>query len=771
MKCYKCRAELSEGARYCSNCGANQGFSVEILERAIRGDQEAMAELYNGTYNDVYYTIRALINDEDVVMDILQDSYIRGFQHLEQLNHVDSYRPWMKRIAVNTAKNWLIKKGREKNVLFSQLTEEENDQVFEFRDEREEVLPDVVIDREETSRLIGEIVDTLSEEQRMVVGMFYYEEMSVKEIAEILGCSENTVKSRLNYARKKIESQVLELEKRGTKLYALAPIPFMLLLFRSQRVQAAEIPDISSLQKIIRVCDKQISINRTIEQNRPAASHKTGGHSKIPEKAVHMASAGKKIGTGMKVMISMVLVTATAAGVIWGNVAAMNRKEAAQTEAVQESTAVTKEVTVQPTVEPSAEPLEEQPTGVSENTVDAGQQKDEKAQENPEESMENIRQLTDYTVYASVLKEDYWEYALVDMNGDGIKEMIVVSSPEYNTRSFSAYTLQDNHPVYIGKLSDTGTLGAYFIMGEDGYLYGVIGYTNFCVERYLYKSGQIEIESVGSLYPTQSHDWQHSWLYEKEVEIEFFSSDDYRLLEYESTIYEDKYKPGDDLTLDDFDNIYYLDPYDPDGRHMSLTPLVEKDGTMVDLAVSMGDFVVSGYYNVNISSVGQHYNTIHGIADGEIEDTYVLNPNGSVTYYSTDTNDDRSGLTYFPYKKDNHKNIHLSDYNGYRGKSLGSGFEMVCTFQSDSEKIYLDMRYTNEWETDRRETFVLDLSQAEIEGNVYKFYNMKEKTSETDLDALYVTKMIFEDDKIILSYTFDDDYGDILQGSYIMELT
>ena len=88
------------------------------------------------------------------------------------------------------------------------------------------------------------MIDSLSDEQRFCIMMFYVEEMSVKEIAETLGVSENTVKSRLNYGRKNIKAQVLELEKRGTKLYAMAPLPFFLylLLQDSMSAQAAPIP-------------------------------------------------------------------------------------------------------------------------------------------------------------------------------------------------------------------------------------------------------------------------------------------------------------------------------------------------------------------------------------------------------------------------------------------------------------------------------------------------------------------------------------------------
>ena len=84
-----------------------------------------------------------------------------------------------------------------------------------------------------------EILDALPEEQRVAVTMFYYEQMSVKEIAETLGVTENTVKSRLNYGRKKVEKEVRALEKKGTKLYGLAPLPFLMLLFHSQEASAA----------------------------------------------------------------------------------------------------------------------------------------------------------------------------------------------------------------------------------------------------------------------------------------------------------------------------------------------------------------------------------------------------------------------------------------------------------------------------------------------------------------------------------------------------
>ncbi len=224
-------------------------ITSKLIEKAASGDQDAITQLYELTYSSIYKTVKALIRDEDTVLDVVQDSYIKGFQSLEQLETPELFKAWMKRIAINKSKDYLKKK---KPVLFSEMTSENEDEI-DFQDEHLDHLPEEVIDQKETTRLMNEILDTLSEEQRMVIGMFYYEEMSVREIAETLGCSENTIKSRLNYGRKKVEIKVKELEKRGTKLYSLAPLSFLVLLFRLD-AQAAEMPSRKILDAVTTAC-------------------------------------------------------------------------------------------------------------------------------------------------------------------------------------------------------------------------------------------------------------------------------------------------------------------------------------------------------------------------------------------------------------------------------------------------------------------------------------------------------------------------------------
>ena len=203
---------------------------TDIVLLARSGDQEAIAELYEQSYNSVYQSVRAIIKDEEDALDIVQDSFIKGFQNLDKLDDPEKYQAWMKKLASNTALDYLRKK---KPILFSERLNEEGEEIdLQHTDDCLEHQPEAVMDRNETTRLINGILDTLSTEQRVAIVMHYYEQISVREIAEKLECSENTVKSRLNYGRKKIEIAVKALEKQGTKLYSLAPLPFFLWLLR-----------------------------------------------------------------------------------------------------------------------------------------------------------------------------------------------------------------------------------------------------------------------------------------------------------------------------------------------------------------------------------------------------------------------------------------------------------------------------------------------------------------------------------------------------------
>lgn len=206
-----------------------------IIKEAQAGNSEAFAVIYNETFRTAYYVAKRILLDEDATEDVLQEAYIAVFKNLSEYK-TGNLQGWVDTIVANRAKNYLRRKNP---ILFSEMETEEKP-VVEFEEEKIEFRPDEKIDYDETQRLILDIVDNLSPEQRLSVMLFYFEDKSVKEIAEICQCSENTVKSRLNYARKKIKEDVLELEKKGIKLYSISIIPFIIWML-SEKAKACHV--------------------------------------------------------------------------------------------------------------------------------------------------------------------------------------------------------------------------------------------------------------------------------------------------------------------------------------------------------------------------------------------------------------------------------------------------------------------------------------------------------------------------------------------------
>ncbi len=224
----------------------SDAYSPELLAAAIHGEERALEFLYKSAQEKVTQTVRSMIRDEDAVSDIVQDSFLKAFSNLDKLEKPERFLAWMRRIASNTALNYLKKK---QPVLFSELTGEEEEEI-EIEDETIAHNPNARLDQQETNRLIQEIVSGLSDEQQLVIGMFYFEGIPIRSIAQTLRCSENTVKSRLNYGRKNVEKKVRELERQGTKLYSMAPVPFFLWLLGNLHPQ----PSQAALEGILSQC-------------------------------------------------------------------------------------------------------------------------------------------------------------------------------------------------------------------------------------------------------------------------------------------------------------------------------------------------------------------------------------------------------------------------------------------------------------------------------------------------------------------------------------
>ena len=215
----------------------------DAIDLAKKHSNDGYEYLYRKTYKYNYYVALKIVKNEAITEDVLQDSYIKAFDCLDTLEDTSKFKSWMAQIVSHKA----LDEVRKNNpLLFSETEDEEGSDISAtFVDDRLEYNPEISLDKSETSRLVNEILDTLSEEQKICTLMYYGQELSVKEIATSLDVSENTVKSRLSYARKNIKEKVLELEKKGTKLYGLVPIVFFAMLLKNEANAAELAPEIA----------------------------------------------------------------------------------------------------------------------------------------------------------------------------------------------------------------------------------------------------------------------------------------------------------------------------------------------------------------------------------------------------------------------------------------------------------------------------------------------------------------------------------------------
>lgn len=202
---------------------------IRTVTAAQKGDSAALNELFNAYYNDVYYFALKTVKDEELACDITQETFVEIINTLGQLQAPGAFVTWMKQITYHQCTRYFKKK---KDVLVDE--DEEGNSIFDtLAEERAEFIPDEAMDQADFRQTILAMIDELSEEQRSAVMMLYFDELSVKQIAEIQGVSEGTVKSRLNYARKAIKSSVETYEKKnGIKLHSVAILPLLLWLFQ-----------------------------------------------------------------------------------------------------------------------------------------------------------------------------------------------------------------------------------------------------------------------------------------------------------------------------------------------------------------------------------------------------------------------------------------------------------------------------------------------------------------------------------------------------------
>ena len=200
-----------------------------LVKKARKNDEKAIRELYDLTIRKMTFIARKYLRED--IDDVLQNSYVKAFKNLNQLKDTEKFDKWLGMIVARNCKNELVKR---KDISFTDI--EEDDYRFDESIENtyDEFKPDSEASYNELRDTILSILNELKPDQRMCIMMFYYQELSIKEISKALEVNENTVKSRLSLAKKKMAEKITELESRGYKIRSIAPIPLLIWALRQE---------------------------------------------------------------------------------------------------------------------------------------------------------------------------------------------------------------------------------------------------------------------------------------------------------------------------------------------------------------------------------------------------------------------------------------------------------------------------------------------------------------------------------------------------------
>lgn len=188
----------------------------KLVLQAAQGNKAAFGALYEETGRTVYFSCLKLLGDPQLAEDITQETYLTALQKLGTLAQPENFPAWVNRIGINLCKMHFRNNS---------APEDNSEEIIEEISD-EGLIPEEYVSNDAKRKIIMDIIDTvLTEEQRRSVILYYFDMLTVPEIAEVMNCTTGTVTSRLSAARKKIKEAVLIYEENNNdRLHAVVPV-------------------------------------------------------------------------------------------------------------------------------------------------------------------------------------------------------------------------------------------------------------------------------------------------------------------------------------------------------------------------------------------------------------------------------------------------------------------------------------------------------------------------------------------------------------------
>lgn len=183
-----------------------------LVEKIQQGDKQAFNLLVGKYQHKVAGLVAKYVNNQGDVADVTQEAFIKAYRALPNFRGDSAFYTWLYRIAVNTAKNYLVAQGRRPPANDIDADEAE---FYDGADiMHESSTPEALLLTDEIRSVVFETIESLPDELRTAITLREIEGMSYDEIAEVMACPVGTVRSRIFRARDAIDKRIQPLLNR-----------------------------------------------------------------------------------------------------------------------------------------------------------------------------------------------------------------------------------------------------------------------------------------------------------------------------------------------------------------------------------------------------------------------------------------------------------------------------------------------------------------------------------------------------------------------------
>lgn len=184
-------------------------LDYQLIDAVKQGDIQAFNSLMLRYQHKVCKIVARYVRDPSEIMDVTQEVFIKAFRAIQKFRGDSAFYTWLYRIAINTAKNYVVTQGRRLPDIDIEI--EDMEQFMMRNSPKEQGTPERLMIRDELEDVVTDVIEHLPKELRTAIMLREMEGLSYEEIANVMDCPVGTVRSRIFRARAAIDRSVLPL--------------------------------------------------------------------------------------------------------------------------------------------------------------------------------------------------------------------------------------------------------------------------------------------------------------------------------------------------------------------------------------------------------------------------------------------------------------------------------------------------------------------------------------------------------------------------------